>query len=76
MGIKNADCYAYFESVKKCKKSHAKKGNSEKGTEKNGVFYFYYCVQMFSPYNFFLMTFFAFKLNIEFCVYYIHIEFS
>ncbi len=39
-----------------CKKSHAEKLLTKK-LQKNGVFYFYYCVQKFSDYNFFQVIF-------------------
>jgi hypothetical protein len=54
---KNADFYAYFESVKNAK-THAKKVISKK-CQKNGVLYLNYCVQKFSAYNFFCVNLFV-----------------
>ncbi len=45
--------------LKKYQKDSFEKVINEKGTEK-GVFYFYYCVQKFSDYNFFWVNCFAF----------------
>jgi hypothetical protein len=45
MGIKSTKFDADIESVEKVAKNACEKSNQPKKGQKNGVFYFYFCVQ-------------------------------
>ncbi len=67
MGIKNADIHADFFSAGKVAKNIMRKKLSTKKGPKNLVFYFYYWLQKFLGWIFYIV-YNGFELGFEICV--------